>query len=112
MLNEDGNLVINRYFLYCFPVWSSDTAKTNASVLRLANDGNLILSDSEGKEVWSSKTAGKGINKFSLLHDGNFVAYNGDDKVVWQTDTADKCKKAFIYILIAFLLKGANFRVK
>lgn len=101
MLQDDGNLVINQYFKFYFTHWSSKTANTNASVLRVEDDGNLILSDSDGKELWSSNSGGKGIDRFSLIHDGDLVAYKGNE-IVWRLGTAEKSKEYFIYLSALF----------
>ncbi len=60
-----------------------------AYTMTLQNDGNLVLSEPDGKVVWATKTHEQGVKRAVLQDDGNFVLYK-DDGGVWSTKTAGK----------------------
>lgn len=63
--------------------------KGGAYSLTLQDDGNLVLSEPDGKVVWASGTNGKGVKRAALQADGNFVLYK-DDGAEWSTETNGK----------------------
>ncbi|XP_071725927.1 epidermis-specific secreted glycoprotein EP1-like [Rutidosis leptorrhynchoides] len=48
-------------------------------------DGNLILSDADGRIVWQTNTANKGVVGFAILDDGNIVLRDSKGNFVWQS---------------------------
>lgn len=55
------------------------------SVLSLGSDGNLALSDADGRVAWQTNTAGKGVSGIQLLPDGNLVLHDTHGRFVWQS---------------------------
>ncbi|CAL5343088.1 unnamed protein product [Camellia sinensis] len=70
-------------------VWSANRnrpVKLNAT-LQLTQDGDLILTDSDGTLVWSTKTGGwnYSVSGLNLTEDGNLVLYDRNHAMVWQS---------------------------
>ncbi|QLY32487.1 LysM peptidoglycan-binding domain-containing protein [Nocardia huaxiensis] len=60
-----------------------------AYTLTLQDDGNLVLSQPDGKVLWSTLTHGQGVQRAVLQDDGNFVVYKADG-AAWSTETNGK----------------------
>lgn len=60
-----------------------------AYTLTLQPDGNLVLSEPDGKVVWATNTHDQGVQRAALQDDGNFVLYKGDG-AAWSTETNGK----------------------
>eukprot|EP01018_Ginkgo_biloba_P037163 Gb_07970 [translate_table: standard] len=68
-------------------VWSAnrhDLVGDNAT-LKFGTDGNLVLSDADGRLVWSTNTSNKGVVGIQLLNNGNLVLYDSRNRSVWQS---------------------------
>lgn len=68
-------------------VWAAnrnDLVQDNA-ILKYGTDGNLVLSNAEGRLVWSTNTSNKGVMGIELRIDGNLVLYDKNKKTVWQS---------------------------
>lgn len=61
-----------------------------AYTLILQPDGNLVLTEPDGKVVWAAQTHGQGVQRATLQNDGNFVIYKGDGSAAWSTETNGK----------------------
>lgn len=59
-------------------VWTAnrnDLVRENAT-LKYGTDGNLLLSDADGREVWSTNTSNRGVVGIELRNNGNLVLYD------------------------------------
>lgn len=68
-------------------VWTAnrnDLVRENAT-LKYGTDGNLLLSDADGREVWSTNTSNRGVVGIELRNNGNLVLYDKKNKTVWQS---------------------------
>ncbi|KAI3852051.1 hypothetical protein MKW98_020050 [Papaver atlanticum] len=68
-------------------VWDAnrnDPVRENAT-LTFGRNGNLILSDVDGRIVWQTNTANKGVNGISLQPNGNLVLQDKNGRFVWQS---------------------------
>jgi len=68
-------------------VWTAnrnDLVRENAT-LKYGTDGNLLLSDADGRLVWSTNTSNKGVVGIELRNNGNLVLYGEKNKTVWQS---------------------------
>jgi len=68
-------------------VWTAnrnDLVRENAT-LKYGTDGNLLLSDADGRAVWSTNTSNKGVVGIELRNNGNLVLYDKKNKTVWQS---------------------------
>ncbi|MCD7469244.1 hypothetical protein HAX54_008115 [Datura stramonium] len=68
-------------------VWSANRnhpVKANAT-LQLGQDGNLVLTDSDGTLVWSTNTTGKSVSGLNLTEMGNLVLFDMRKRPVWQS---------------------------
>ncbi|MCD7469242.1 hypothetical protein HAX54_008113 [Datura stramonium] len=77
------NGVINKPQL----VWSANRnhpVKANAT-LQLGQDGNLVLTDSDGTLVWSTNTTGKSVSGLNLTEMGNLVLFDKRKRPIWQS---------------------------
>ncbi|MDN3359238.1 hypothetical protein [Actinomadura sp. DC4] len=63
-----------------------ESVGTNRIRLSLRSDGDLVLSDQDGKAVWSSGTHAQGTHAV-FQADGNFVLYSSDDATLWSSRT-------------------------
>ncbi|WP_419867842.1 bulb-type lectin domain-containing protein [Chryseobacterium sp. CT-SW4] len=64
----------------------STETNNKGSKAQFQNDGNLVVYDSYNRAVWSSKTSNRGGNKLTVQDDGNLVIYNNSSPV-WSSDT-------------------------
>ncbi len=62
-------------------------SKNGKNILRLQNDGNLVLYNSDNKILWSSNTKDKNVGTANMQKDGNFVIKDVYGTVVWATNT-------------------------
>lgn len=51
----------------------------------LCSNGNLVLSNADGRKVWQSSTIDKDVVGFKLLPNGNMVLYDSKGNFVWQS---------------------------
>jgi len=60
--------------------------------VKLLDDGNLVIYDTNGKPLWASNTYNKGSGPYTMkMHDnGNLVVYDTNKEQIWQTGTTDK----------------------
>ncbi|KAK4714481.1 hypothetical protein R3W88_020388 [Solanum pinnatisectum] len=68
-------------------VWSANRnhpVKVNAT-LQLGQDGNLVLTDSDGTLVWSTNTTGKSVSGLNMTETGNLVLFDKDNRTIWQS---------------------------
>ncbi|XP_055824530.1 G-type lectin S-receptor-like serine/threonine-protein kinase SD2-5 [Solanum dulcamara] len=68
-------------------VWSANRnhpVKVNAT-LQLGQDGNLVLTDSDGTLVWSTDTIGKSVSGLNLTEMGNLVLFDNRKRIIWQS---------------------------
>ncbi|TMW84897.1 hypothetical protein EJD97_024167, partial [Solanum chilense] len=68
-------------------VWSANRdrpVKANAT-LKLGQDGNLVLADSDGTLVWSTNTTGKSVSGLNMTEMGNLVLFDKANRTVWQS---------------------------
>lgn len=63
------------------------TSDNGAFVLKLQQDGNLVLVEN-GQAVWASKTNGSGAVRADLQADGNFVLYKESGDAAWASETS------------------------
>ncbi|KAM3395762.1 hypothetical protein P3S68_004768 [Capsicum galapagoense] len=89
-------------------VWSANgnhPVKANAT-LKLGQDGNLALTDSDGTIVWSTGTIGKSVSGLNLTEMGNFVLFDKRKCTIWQSfdHPTDSSLQQPIGVRICFLL--------
>uniref|UniRef100_A0A3Q7HDD7 Bulb-type lectin domain-containing protein n=1 Tax=Solanum lycopersicum TaxID=4081 RepID=A0A3Q7HDD7_SOLLC len=66
----------------------ASTAKTmppNVFLVSLCQDGNLVLTDSDGTPVWSTNTTGKSVSGLNMTETGNLVLFDKDNQTIWQS---------------------------
>nr|AKT75734.1 mannose-binding lectin precursor [Curcuma longa] len=84
LMQSDCNLVLydlNR------PIWSSGTIhKGSGCILKMQNDGNLVIYNVTNNAIWASNTGGQQGNYILILQrDRNVVIYS---QPIFNTDTA------------------------
>uniref|UniRef100_K4CG98 non-specific serine/threonine protein kinase n=1 Tax=Solanum lycopersicum TaxID=4081 RepID=K4CG98_SOLLC len=70
-----------------FTLWigrENRPVKFNAT-LELGQDGNLVLTDSDGTLVWSTDTIGKSVSGLNLTEMGNLVLFDKRKRIIWQS---------------------------
>ncbi|CAI9089143.1 OLC1v1023653C1, partial [Oldenlandia corymbosa var. corymbosa] len=68
-------------------VWSANRnnpAQVNATY-QLTQDGDLILSNSDGTPIWSIQTKGKSVAGMNLTESGNLVLFGQNNETIWQS---------------------------
>ncbi|KAH0651229.1 hypothetical protein KY285_031348 [Solanum tuberosum] len=68
-------------------IWSANRnhpVKVNAT-LELGQDGNLVLTDSDGTLVWSTHTTDKSVSGVNLTEMGNLVLFDKRKRTIWQS---------------------------
>ncbi|XXG90198.1 hypothetical protein AAC387_Pa12g2021 [Persea americana] len=68
-------------------VWDANRAnpvRENAT-LSFRRDGNLVLSDADGRVAWQTGTANKGVVGLRLLPNGNLVLHDQQGRFLWQS---------------------------
>ncbi|XP_042484266.1 epidermis-specific secreted glycoprotein EP1-like [Macadamia integrifolia] len=69
--------------------WVWDANRNNPvhenATLTFGTDGNLILTDVDGRVAWQTKTANKGVVGLKLISNGNLVLYDQKGRFVWQS---------------------------
>ncbi|KAL8500712.1 hypothetical protein ACS0TY_020336 [Phlomoides rotata] len=66
-------------------VWSKNSYPVpEGSRIQLTEQGQLILSDSRGKEIWRAGIGNRTSTGAAMLDSGNFVLRNGDDSI-WES---------------------------
>ena len=66
VLGIDGTLTI--YSTDGSPLWSANENNENVNYLRVENNGNLVLYDSNMNHLWSSETAGSCDSAFIRIN--------------------------------------------
>ncbi|CAK9155706.1 unnamed protein product [Ilex paraguariensis] len=68
-------------------VWSAnrDSPVDVNAVLKLTDDGDLVLEDEDGTFVWSTNTSGKQVSGMHLTEMGNLVLFDSNNARVWQS---------------------------
>ncbi|XVF57934.1 hypothetical protein PTKIN_Ptkin07bG0022300 [Pterospermum kingtungense] len=78
-------------------VWSAnrDNPVRNRAALKLSENGDLMLQDSDDKLVWNTNTAGKFVSTLNLTEEGNLVLYGRNNEMSLvsgkKTDLNFKC---------------------
>lgn len=86
IMQEDNNLVL---YSLGKPVWATFTVGTQANLLILQTDGNLVLAYEQGaRPIQASETRGQ-VPAFLILQDDrNLVLYNSAGSPVWNSGTS------------------------
>ena len=75
-------------------IWASNTQNKGKAPyqLKMQEDGNLVLSDSDKNGVWASNVYNVGWGPYAAVmqDDGNLVVYDVNGKVVWASGTNGK----------------------
>uniref|UniRef100_A0A7N0V6H8 Bulb-type lectin domain-containing protein n=1 Tax=Kalanchoe fedtschenkoi TaxID=63787 RepID=A0A7N0V6H8_KALFE len=68
-------------------VWEANRGKPigEMATFALLADGNLVITEADGRVAWETKTANKDVVGFELLPNGNMVLYNSKGAYVWQS---------------------------
>jgi hypothetical protein len=86
VFQADGNLAVHDA---SNTIWTSRTANTDASFLKMQEDGNLVLYSSNGALRWASDTSGRCKKPYlTLQNDGTLALYAHDqDKrgLIWSS---------------------------
>ncbi|KAL9668657.1 hypothetical protein QQ045_006195 [Rhodiola kirilowii] len=72
-------------------VWEANRGKPVGAMatFQLLANGNLVITEADGRIAWQTNTANKDVVKFELLPNGNMVLINSKGAYVWQSfDTA------------------------
>ncbi|KAF3678604.1 hypothetical protein T459_20354 [Capsicum annuum] len=77
----------NEWVNYPQLVWSAnrDHPVNKDATLKLGQDGNLVLTDSNGTLVWSTNTASKSVAGLNLTEMGNLVLFDKRKHPIWQS---------------------------
>ncbi|PHU12549.1 hypothetical protein BC332_19479, partial [Capsicum chinense] len=77
----------NEWVNYPQLVWSAnrDHPVNKDATLKLGQDGNLVLTDSNGTLVWSTNTASKSVAGLNLTEMGNLVLFDKRKRPIWQS---------------------------
>ena len=72
-------------------LWSSNTEGKGEGPwhMRMQEDGNLVVYDTNDEPTWASDTSGNDNGPFRLIvqEDGNAVIYDKDSAPIWATNT-------------------------
>ena len=71
-------------FLWVWEANRGNPVRENAT-LTFGTDGNLVLSEAEGRVAWQTNTANKGVVGFKLLPNGNMVLHDSKGNFIWQS---------------------------
>ncbi|MFF3838721.1 hypothetical protein [Streptomyces sp. NPDC001930] len=69
-----------------YVIGRGQSVTTNRISLRMQQNGNLVILDSNGRARWSSGTAGSG-DRAVFQGDGNFTVLAADGRTVWSSRT-------------------------
>ncbi|CAM8891157.1 hypothetical protein QQ045_027466 [Rhodiola kirilowii] len=72
-------------------VWEANRGKPvgEMATFALLANGNLVITEADGRVAWQTNTTNKDVVRFELLPNGNMVLYNSKGAYVWQSfDTA------------------------
>lgn len=83
---NDGNLVLYQTESQT-PLWSSNTVGSQAGVMIMQADGNLVIYDPNSIPIWASNTCCESDNWLLVQNDGNVVIYRPDNSPIWSTGT-------------------------
>ncbi|SAK50600.1 lipase/acylhydrolase [Caballeronia hypogeia] len=81
-LGDDGYLAAG---VGGVPSWSSQIAGTPGVEVRMQEDGNLVMYDSNGAMVWQTKTAGNPGAYAMIQTDGHLVIYSANGTALWSS---------------------------
>ncbi|XXQ38938.1 Bulb-type lectin domain-containing protein [Plasmodiophora brassicae] len=92
-MQRDGNLVLYAPTLVAKPLWATnhgEKASEGPFLLRMQDDGNLVIYEAQGKSIWATGTDHKGVSPHRLVvqDDGNLVVYDSRNTTVWASNTA------------------------
>ena len=65
----------------------SESVVAGARSLVMQKDGNLVVSDKDGKPRWAAMTRGEG-NSARFQTDGNLVVYDSSNRALWASHTS------------------------
>jgi hypothetical protein len=71
------------------PVWQAVGAWPSGSSAVMQADGNFVVYDANGSPLWASGTWGYSGAYLAVQDDGNVVIYTADRTPVWATNTGD-----------------------
>ncbi|SAK58890.1 GDSL-type esterase/lipase family protein [Caballeronia ptereochthonis] len=66
-------------------VWSSNVSGTPGVEIRMQEDGNLAMYDSNGAMVWQTHTSGNPGAYASIQKDGHLVIYSANGTALWSS---------------------------
>ena len=71
---------------------SAPLLKGSKCNVKLLDDGNLVIYDTNGKPMWASNTYNKGSGPYTMKmqDNGNLVVYDVNSEQIWQSGTTDK----------------------
>ncbi|KAK2991271.1 hypothetical protein RJ640_025517, partial [Escallonia rubra] len=81
---SEGNAAIINFPQVAWSANCNEPVGINAT-LKLTQEGDLLLADSNGRLVWSTNTTGKGVSGFNLTDTGNLVLLDQNNAIVWQS---------------------------
>jgi hypothetical protein len=104
ILQTDGNLVLyglNNTDGSTNPLWASNTPANEGDVLKVQDDGNVVLYDSIGFSIWATNTVGVdaglyltpgqsyylAIDRLTLETNGDLVLYGPFGNMIWDSGT-------------------------
>ena len=68
----------------------------SGQVLRMQDDGNLVIYDYQNSAVWASNTAGYPGSVLRLEDDGNLLIYAPGTRPIWATGTSGHEPRTYI----------------
>ncbi len=83
-VQADGNLAL---WFGSTLLWAANTYGSQAMVLAMQTDGNLVLYGPSSSVVWASGTNGHPGARLVIQNDGNLVIYSGSTPL-WATGTS------------------------
>ncbi|MFN0201185.1 MAG: hypothetical protein ACKVTZ_06680 [Bacteroidia bacterium] len=89
MFNFSMGIIEGNFVIYkdTEQIWSTNIAGVSAAdecVLKMQDDGDLVLYDKNGKRLWASETTGIGAVMVQLENSGGLVMYKDGGVVVWN----------------------------
>lgn len=70
------------------PVWQAPNSWGRGNTAVFQEDGNFVVYDQRGEPVWASDTYRRG-SYLAVQDDGNLVIYNAARQPIWATNTGD-----------------------
>ncbi|XP_058106446.1 G-type lectin S-receptor-like serine/threonine-protein kinase LECRK1 [Magnolia sinica] len=68
-------------------VWTAngDSPVQGGSKVELTTDGQLVLTDSQGRVIWRAEPTNGSVTSAAMLDTGNFVLTSKDSAILWQS---------------------------